>query len=122
MNNYINIAMNHFKYFNKLSKDSEKIKYLKTNKLALYEVICTFDEGEQIIVDIIVEDESEKNLVFSVFKAMNKKEIISLVKLSFMRLYTKKIEDLPEFIQKNNGKYYEKDLIKYKKLYLMKKQ
>lgn len=112
--------MNHFKNLNKLTKESDKKKYLIKNGLAMYEVICSFKDREQIIVDIIVNNESEKNLIFKVFDALDNEEIDSLVKLSYMRLYTNKFGGLPKFIQKNNGKYFENELKKFKEIYFQK--
>ena len=109
--------MNHLKILYKIANEKDKIKYLKKNGLAMYEVICSFFNQEQVIIDLIVNNENEQNIIFQIFDALNEDEIRDLAKISLMRLYTSKIKELPKYIQKNNGKYYEDDLFKFKKEY-----
>lgn len=72
-----------------------------------YQIICTFDKIEQIILTLNFEKNvDEEEFINQILDNLYEEEIKELVKLSCCQLNTSKFEDLPNFIQNNNGKYY----------------
>lgn len=72
-----------------------------------YEIICTFNEYEQIVIHLCYNpDVSEEKFINEIFNMLHIKELKQLVKLSCDQLYISNYIKLLPFIQKNNGKYY----------------
>ncbi len=73
-----------------------------------FEIIITYEKGSQdmVYVDVPQSCNTDEKFLNFVFSQLKREELENLVKFSTCILHIEKIEDVPDFILKRNGKYY----------------